>query len=54
MFAGVWSERERHIDIMTRAFTFTAAFTKKAVLNGSIPNCCHVTIAIETVAEAIF
>ena len=46
MFAGVRSERERHIDIMTSALasvatmekgTFTAAFTKEAVLKGAFP-----------------
>jgi len=40
------SERERHIDIMTRALanvatmekgTFTAAFTKEAVVKGAFP-----------------
>ena len=46
MFAGVRSERERHIEIMTRALAsvaimeegmFTAAFIKKAVLKGAFP-----------------
>ena len=46
MFAGVRSERERHIEIITRALAsvavmekgmFTAAFTKKAVLKGAFP-----------------
>ena len=45
-FAGIRSERERHIEIITRALasvaimekgTFTAAVTKKAVLNGAFP-----------------